>query len=269
MRCTWIWIHGWGMSPEVWGDPDSWMPGVRHRMFSYANCGSVDHMRERLRLMIREEAVPVRLIGWSLGGMLALEAALEQWEERVAPGDAACAEQTPHPIAQVLLIGATLRFAGPDRTKSWPERVVRRMQAQLGAQREVTLHRFAESMFSDEEREERPDYPQWLARSRLPTDFTPEGLDAGLQYLLETDLTERWGRFAAGCLGEEGIAVRAEYCPDLVWMHGEKDPICPPGAIADIPDRMKILFRGAGHAPFMTEPERYAEAVRRIVHDYR
>nr|WP_274381470.1 alpha/beta hydrolase [Paenibacillus mesophilus] len=271
MRCTWIWIHGWGMSPEVWGGMESRMPEERHRMFSYAKCGSVDQMRERLRLMIREETAPVRLIGWSLGGMLALEAALEPFE-CVEPGNGrneADAEYTPHPIAQVLLIGATLRFAGPDRTKSWPERVVRRMRAQLGVQREETRHRFAESMFSDEEREGRPEYPQWIARSRIPTDFSPEGLDAGLQYLLETDLTERWRHFAAVCLEDEGISVRAVKRPDIVWMHGENDPICPTGAIADIPDRGKILFRGAGHAPFMTEPDRFAEAVRRIVHEYR
>jgi pimeloyl-[acyl-carrier protein] methyl ester esterase len=221
--------------------------------------------------MIREETAPVYLIGWSLGGMLALEAALEQWE-RAAPGSAGNAgygEYFPHPVAHVILIGATLRFAGPDRAKSWPERIVRRMRAQLEARPEETLSKFAESMFSSAERENKPEYPQWMERLRLTTDFSRQGLDAGLQYLLETDLTGRWSRFAAGRIENGSLAVLDEQRPDVVWMHGGDDPICPTGAVADIPDRAKIMFRGAGHVPFMTEPHHFAEAIRRIVHEYR
>jgi pimeloyl-[acyl-carrier protein] methyl ester esterase len=237
-------------------------------MFSYADCDSVEQMRERLRRMIREEAAQVHLIGWSLGGMLALEAALEQWE-RSAPGNAGCAEHLPHPIVRVILIGGTLRFTGPDRTKSWPERIVRRMRAQLEVRPEETLSKFAESMLSAAERENRPEYPQWMERLRLTTDFSRQGLDAGLQYLLETDLTGRWSRFASGRLENGSLAAPDGHRPDVVWLHGEGDPICPSGAVADVPDRAKMVFRGAGHVPFMTEPDLFAEAVRRSVHEYR
>jgi pimeloyl-[acyl-carrier protein] methyl ester esterase len=237
-------------------------------MFSYADCDSVEQMRERLRRMIREETAPVHLIGWSLGGMLALEAALEQWE-RSAPEDAGGAEHLPHPIVRVILIGATLRFAGPDRAKSWPERIVRRMKTQMETRPEETLLRFAESMFSAAEREYRSEYPRWMERLRLNTDFSRQGLDAGLQYLLETDLTGRWSRFASGRSENGSVALPDEHRPDVVWLHGTEDPICPFGAVADIPDRALIVFRGAGHVPFKTEPDLFAEAVRRIVHDYR
>lgn len=295
-----IWIHGWGMSPAVWGDPRDLLPDAKHRMFSYADCDSVEQMRERLRRMICAETAPICLIGWSLGGMLALEALLEQWERGTRGEPAAgrtetvgCAETAeesgrnagiiqsgvsdspwsadgcPPSIVQVLPIGATLRFAGPDRAKSWPERVVRRMRSQLGAQREETLLRFAESMFSPGERGGGPEYRHRLERLRLATDFSPQALDDGLRYLLETDLNERWSRYTANGPGEGILPAAPRPRPEVVWLHGTDDPICPVDAIADIPDTQKVLFHGAGHVPFMTEPDLFAEAVRRIIYEYR
>lgn len=269
MKHTWIWLHGFGTSPAVWGEPASWMPGARHRMFSYANCDTIGQMRERLHVMIREESEPVTLIGWSFGGMLALETAIAQWEQSsAAPAGSKLPTSVPA-IAQLVLVSATPRFVGTDRTKSWPDRIVRRMRSQLALDPDATLRAFAESMLAAEERTGgKPDVAQWMARLYAATDFSPSGLDAALAYLQETDLTERWERFVAGWRGRGlgCLSAADEYRPDVVWLHGEEDPICPIGAIADIPSQEKIIFPGAGHAPFLTSPEPFAEAIRRIVH---
>lgn len=355
---VWIWVHGWGMSPDIWEEAVNGLPGARHRRFSYRDCATVDQMRECLRRTIAEECGPVGLIGWSLGGMLALDAALEQWESRTAEeerladaenGTGATAEKKAPvgtsaadgrssgseaaalgPIARVALVGATLRFVGDDRTKAWPARVVRRMRSQLAGQPDETRRRFAESMLSAAERDGRPELPQWLARLGAPTDFSQPGLDAGLAYLLETNLTERWRRFAeatvvreavdrpqgaggdadadtavsdarctagasvpvaavpgasgtagatvpgaidrpaaGGGAARSGAALAAAVAPDIVWMHGEDDPICPLGALADVPAERRIVFAGAGHAPFLTQPRRFAEQLGRWADGHR
>ncbi|MEF3306570.1 alpha/beta fold hydrolase, partial [Paenibacillus sp. GYB003] len=175
-------------------------------------------------------------------------------------------------VARVVLVGATLRFVGEDRARAWPERVVRRMRAQLAERPAETVRRFAEATLSAEERADRPELPsEWADRLLAPTDFSPAGLDAGLGYLLETDLTERWERFARSGAERtsDGRADRSR--PDVFWLHGGSDPICPVGAIShpSIRPETTTIFPGAGHAPFLTERGRFAERLRRIADGHR
>ncbi|GAA3409792.1 alpha/beta fold hydrolase [Paenibacillus hodogayensis] len=262
MKPVWLWIHGWGMSPDVWGDPGVWLPEARHRLFSYEGCHTVDEMKERLREIVCEESLqggPVHVLGWSLGGMLALELAMEtglgENKERL-------------PIGQAVLIGASLRFVDERREIGWPGRVIRRMRTQLTADPAGTLLRFADSMLSPGER---PTWPAVAERLAKRTDFTLAGLEAGLTYLLETDLTGRWERCSQAWAVEdvsEEIAMR-DGAPEVIWMHGGEDPVCPPAALAVGPFRKTVLFPGAGHAPFVTQPERFAQQLRRIADGYR
>lgn len=260
---TWIWIHGWGMLPGVWGRPERWAPEVSHRFFSYAGCGTIGEMKRRLLALIREEAEKgerISLIGWSMGGMLALELSMDLAEgtELKEP-----TESEPKPkleLERLILIGATLRFAGADRSKAWPERIVRRMQAQLRDKPEETLRQFADSIWSESER------ARWGVGGTPPwpsngvTDFTPTGLSAGLGYLLEADLTDRWrlltSESGAGCSGCSRL-------PETVWLHGTDDPICPFGALEGMRD--VVSFPGAGHALFLTERQRFEDTMRRWI----
>lgn len=262
-----LWIHGWGQSPRVWDQPYRWLPGARHRLFTYAGCDSVEQMRSRLHRMASELTGPVYLVGWSLGGMLALDMVLDSWEAGLRsdsdPARFHCQ------VEQLVLVGTTLRFTGEDRGSSWPERVVRRMRSQLADKPEETLRNFAKSMFSERERVQDHEIAQIFADG-VDTDFTRQGLDAALAYLAETDLTERWQSFlqSGNVRSEDRINEIREGAPRILWLHGEEDPICPAGALQSVPESMKVLFPGAGHAPFWTEPERFAEQLRRVVHEH-
>ncbi|MDF2720921.1 MAG: alpha/beta hydrolase [Paenibacillus sp.] len=265
-RPVWIWLHGFGASPAVWGDPAGWLPEVRHRMFSFAGCDTVAAMRDRLYEMIGGESAPVSLVGWSFGGMLALETMLELWERQGFQEQGASAdgdyEGKRLGIERLILVGATLRFVGERRDQAWPERIVRRMRTQLAADADKTLRAFAESMLSAGERASSD--AASLSRLAAPTDFSPSGLDAALAYLLETDLTERWERFAARAGNKIGDGDL-----DIVWLHGELDPICPVGAIAGVQAGRKVIFPGAGHAPFVTQQDLFIQTVRRIAYERR
>lgn len=249
MKPTIVWIHGWGMSPDAWGEVPRLLADFHHSYFSYAGCETLEQMRNRLILKLQDEG-PCFVSAWSMGAMLVLELVLADWERRgmkAADGAGAANSGDGLAIEAMLLIGATLRFVGPDRTRAWPERIVKRMRSQAVLELEATLRAFASSMFSEKERERGfPGERAWF------TDMTPAGLDAGLAYLLEADLFERWLRF------------REYGSPPILWLHGEDDPICPIGALGSVPDEHKIVMPGAGHAPFITEPQTIAEHVRRI-----
>ncbi|PYI50646.1 alpha/beta fold hydrolase [Paenibacillus flagellatus] len=261
---TIVWVHGWGASPRVWDETVRQLPGFRHRLFTYEGCSSVESMRERLRRTIRKEATagPLALVGWSMGGMLALEAAMAFASERERADG--CTGGGPASDLSVAAVGATLRFVGDDRTRAWPARIVRRMRAQLRKKPEETLRAFAEAMLSEDERAERQAAVRTAVEGGMPvslddTDFSAEGLDAGLGYLLEADLTERWERYRASRNGR----------PPVVWLHGSDDPICPLGALSDVPDDAKIVFAGAGHMPFRTRPEAFAGKLGEWLHGNR
>ncbi|MBD2865852.1 alpha/beta fold hydrolase [Paenibacillus oceani] len=263
-----VWIHGWGQSPRVWDQSYRWLPDARHSLFTYADCDSVGQMRSRLHQTVSGLTGPVYVIGWSLGGMLALEMVLDSWESglRTAPnpGDFHCR------IERLVLVGATLRFVAEDRASGWPERVVRRMRSQLADKPRETLQKFAESMFSERERRNQEVVVAQMSAAGADTDFTPGGLDTGLAYLAKTDLTQRWQSFIRSreTGGEDKSGKARIAAPQMLWLHGEEDPICPAGALQAVPASMKVLFPGAGHAPFWTEPDRFAEQLRRIAHEH-
>lgn len=267
MKANCLWIHGWGMSPAIWGNLGEMLPEARHSLFSYAGCDTSAKMREAVRAAIVKEAelsaaqyAPFAVIGWSLGGMLAMDVLLELHEEEPMRAFASLAS-----ITTVVMIGSTLRFTGDDRSRAQPARVVRRMRTQLAANREETLRLFAGSMLSASERaaeEAEVDEARYSLFEQCGsiTDFTPAGLDAGLGYLLEADLSERWNRVGS---------VIPEF-PRVVWLHGRDDPICPSGAVPECAtDGNLAMFEKAGHVPFLTERARFGTIMRGIVYGCR
>lgn len=336
-RCCTVWVHGWGTSSELWGDCERLLPEDAHTRFSYAGCGTIAAMRGRLRELIAVQPGPVRLIGWSLGGMLALEALLEQVEtdgrfaertKETARGDQNHASRIVHArngtraadtpgladirgsthmraetdlqlsggaasvgrIVQAVLVGSTLRFAASDRQYGWPERVLRQMRVQLKTDAGGVLRRFSAAMLSADERAELADAASVnrlreslrgneMARAANweRTDFSPSALDAGLAYLQESDLSVRWARMEAVAVEASSTKEDCPECvddarrssaslPDVRWLHGTADPICPPGALAGVADWRIRWLNGAGHAPFWTQPEAFAESIRSIAY---
>ncbi|MBU5443283.1 alpha/beta fold hydrolase [Paenibacillus sp. MSJ-34] len=235
-----LWIHGWGSSSKIWADLAKEMPEYRHHYIHFGKCRTVDDLRGTIRSAMlelpRQQPGDWHIVAWSMGGMLVLEQLLERAAEQ--------RETTLH-IRSVALVSTTLRFSHPDRAKGWPARVLERMRSGLRTDREGTLRQFASFMLSAEERE---------AGHRIDDDaeFSDEGLDAGLRYLLETDLTARWGAWESKLR-----PIR------LIRMHGTDDAVCLPGALpAACGETPILLFPGAGHAPFLTQRDKFIGKIR-------
>ncbi|GEM46055.1 alpha/beta fold hydrolase [Deinococcus cellulosilyticus] len=126
-------------------------------------------------------------------------------------------------IPRLVVVAGTLRF-----TDVWPERVLNQMIRQLHQDPERVLNAFRQHIGAP-------------APTRQELDAWPtDTLIAGLEVLRDTEQT-------------------LEPLPELLWIHGEKDPLVKPPAHlsrTDIPE--------AGHLPMLTHPEMLASLIMRF-----
>jgi len=174
-----------------------------------------------------------RLLGWSLGGQLALQAAL----------------QAPARIAALVLVASTPRFVAGD---DWPHGMAR-----------PAFDRFAAGLTQDWQALV-DDFLQLQVRGGRAADSTlqalraalaaqgpprPAALAAGLELLRHTDLRP---------------AVAQVNVPSLV-IGGQHDRITPPAAQAwlaqALPQGHYLQIERAGHAPFLSHPQQFAAAL--------
>ena len=232
-------LHGWGVNRCVWEDLQR--PLARHfrvhaldlpgfggtpALDSYSLPGLAEHVLERA-------PTGACWLGWSLGAQVALQAAL----------------QAPQKVDRLVLVSATPRFMqAPD----WPHGV-----------EAVTMRRFCEDLAAD--------YAAALVRffllqaarvdassRRLARDIartvagcgqaTREALFGCLEVLAATDLRPHLARIDA---------------PALV-IHGDQDRVTPWAAGAQLAAALtlaRLVTLPAGHAPFLSQPERFMDAL--------
>lgn len=312
-----LWLHGWGMSPNAWRDLAASLPGYDHHYIDYSGCRSVeDYPQTVLRALSgsgsagssADVKAPWTVIGWSLGGLLALDALMKTWEasrveaERVKDAEGATPGfsssgvmdfSPPYTIETTVIVSSTLRFVDRERSLGWPRRAVLRMQERLGKEQEqeAMLEAFRGSMLSPVEHSE----GKLTEKDRLrliPTDMSPEGLAAGLDYLMETDLTSRWTQFCkrswqagAGCgynsdspsllslsasppMASALAGTLPEQPSRMLWIHGAADTVCPVGAMPSAEDGWlrTVVVPEAGHAVFRTEKQRFLDEIRSFLY---
>ena len=176
--------------------------------------------------------------GWSLGAMTAMQLALDR----------------PERVARLVLVGATPRFVqAPDWPEAAPPESLRTFAAGVVADPDATLRQFAGriNLGDDHAAPLTRRLAALLADRRADT----ATLAAGLARLRDIDLRK---------------SVAALRQPTLV-VHGERDALMPVAAacwLADqLPDARLEIFLGASHAPFLSEPERFADLLRQFARE--
>ena len=236
-------IHGWGLGSGVWQSCASPLESVAriHHVDLPGYGNRPDHGEtfiETARSAL--DALPdgVTLCGWSLGGLLALQAAL----------------LAPERVARLILIGSTPSFAQRDGwAPAQPPSVLAGFAEAVASNTRATLQRFV-ALFNQGDTKARAisrDINQGILSSSLAPVPT---LLKGLEWLRDTDLREQ---------------VSALGCPVLL-IHGENDPLMPiPAArwLAEhLPHAQLQVFSGAAHAPFLNAPEQFVSLVGRFIH---
>jgi pimeloyl-[acyl-carrier protein] methyl ester esterase len=224
-----VWVHGWGMSSVIWRAVPAFaagpalaldLPGHGGRLWDAGLGADAGLWADDLLARASERAV---WVGWSLGGLLALEAA------RRAPGR----------VARLILLAATPRFVAQGQGGcGMVADTLGQFMLGLVQDQALTLQRFLalQTVGAEGAREVRALLGQVVAKSPPASE---EALRAGLAILRDTDLS--------ASLDGLDLPVRV--------LLGERDRIVPP-CVAEmyrqaLPHAEIHIQAGAGHAPFL------------------
>lgn len=235
-----VMLHGWGMHSGVFEELSSSLarrytvttvdlPG--HGRSSHEACPeNVAEMADSVLKSIPRKAA---IVGWSLGGMVALELAMRSRSD----------------ITALVLLAATPRFV---IAEDWPhatgEKVFDDIAASLTSDWRGTLDRFLalQALGTPGAREQVRRLRERLFEHGEPH---PRALQVGLEILRRTDL-------------RAGLA--AVECPALLVL-GERDRLVPAQVAGDLQARVAGLraevIRSAGHAPFVSHSEQCEEII--------
>jgi pimeloyl-[acyl-carrier protein] methyl ester esterase len=240
-------LHGWGLNVRVWD-------------------GLVEELRDRFRLiavdlpghgrsawspgrntpaeqawMLHSTLAPISnrylLLGWSLGGQIALDLAAAM----------------PAQIDKLVLVATTPRFtAAPDWPYGMKLDVITKMAAQLRTDYQQTVKDFLDLQVRGSV--DSSAVVEHLRKAlSVHGEAKPEALESGLNTLATSDLRPTLAH------------VRT---PTLV-IAGQNDRITAPGAsrvlAAALPDARYVEMRRAAHAPFLSHRKEFTAALEQFL----
>lgn len=237
-------LHGWGMNAAVWdGLPPALtahmtqhrieLPGHGESPFGPPCDGGPAALLAWADACLAAAPEQAVWLGWSLGGLVALAAAL----------------RAPSRFRGLILMTATPRFVrAADWTPAMQEETLAQFHDGLVSDPSGTLSRFLglQVRGSDHARETLRTLRQGIA-SRPDPD--PAALGLGLELLRDEDLR----------------GPLPDLRPPSLWLFGSHDALVP----AAVAERIRILLpgartrviQGAAHAPFLSHPTETTEAI--------
>jgi pimeloyl-[acyl-carrier protein] methyl ester esterase len=176
---------------------------------------------------------PALVLGWSLGGAVALQWALA----------------APQRVRGLLLVATTPCFVA---RADWPHAVtaatLKRFGDELTVSYRLTLQRFLTLQVQGSERA-RAALAELRGQLFARGEPSPEALRAGLALLERIDLRDR-----VAAVRQRSLVIA-----------GDRDALASPGAgewlARALPHASFLLLRGAGHAPFLSHRERFLAAL--------
>ena len=226
-------LHGWALHGGTWGP---WLEELeRHARLHVIDLPGhgrsdwstgVGDLEGLARAVLPGVPTDAAVLGWSLGGLVALELARRQ----------------PGQVRALVLVATTPRFlAGPGWEHGMRPEVLETFTQGLVSDYRATVQNFLTLQTRGDERARET---LRLLRSRLAShgDPDPRALQAGLGILRNADLRDALPRIAV---------------PTLV-VAGEHDRLTPASAgrelAATLPMARFRLIERSGHAPFLSHP---------------
>ena len=238
---TLVLIHGWGLHGGLWGPlidvlAENFtvmlvdLPG--HGYSEKPQSLTVNTMTQAVSSVLEGLDKPATVLGWSMGAFVAFE----------------LARQFPDRFERLVWIAGTPSFV---RRKGWSvgmdPQTLESFADGLRKDYRATLKRFISlngGMGTD-----RPLLKTMQQRAFERGDVDVSILEQGLDILRDSDIRDALVQSTVPMLMVQGSHDRLVH-PDTV------------SAVADLRDIESLQIEGAGHAPFLTEPELIAQAVR-------
>jgi pimeloyl-[acyl-carrier protein] methyl ester esterase len=238
-------VHGWGMNARVFDALAGLLADdFEVRALDLPGHGGRESLPQNTLSAWADDLAQqlpdgVTLLGWSLGSLVAMRAALDR----------------PHKIARLILLASTPKFvASEDWDRGMAISDLQEFGAALLADPRATLLRFLSLQTRG-----MPDQKTLLQQLRqtllAAPQATAEALSGGLAILRDTDLRADVPQLAQ---------------PALI-LHGGLDTLTPPMAGAwlaeTLPAAQHLEFAHAAHALHLSHGKEVAAAIRRFVHD--
>jgi len=210
-------LHGWAADSRIWAQQREDFGDQARLWTPDLPVWEADWLAEKLQQF---DPAATILVGWSLGGMLALEVCAAGFRPRALITMATCASFCRRPDYGLGVAPAVVRGMR-QRLKTQPLQVVQDFYRQLLSPQEL----------------------QWQEKLQglLPQELEPEWLAQGLEYLRSHDLRG------------ELTDVEAEA---LVIVHGDRDRIAAAAQAyflrEQLPGARLVILPGAGHVPMVT-----------------
>lgn len=221
-----VFFHGWGASERIWQrQVEAFGPGgnvLAPKIPKWDAAWLADYLSGLSGIDPGESA----LVGWSLGGMLLLEALARLGDLR--------------PAATVLVAAPPVFCRRPDHPWGQPVAAVRAMRQGLKSEPRRVINDFARACLAPGEESYRPE-----AAAGFDFAAAPAYLAQGLDYLKDKDLR----------------SLLPHILGPVVIIQGEEDKIVPPAQgrylQEHMPESRLHLLRGAGHLPFLTQAQAF------------
>jgi len=224
-----VFLHGWGQSKQVWFEQQSTFPQAYY--LNLPGHGSQPVSDDWLRdIHARCTDTPFTLVGWSLGGMLAMQ----------------LADTYPESVRSLVLVNSTPRFRQADDWQHGCDApTFQAFEQGLAGNESKTMSRFFALMFQDTSLS-RSIYNH-IARQAVdrthPVDST--ALQHGLMLLSQLDLRP----------------TLAEIKQPTLILHGQQDSVIPVQAGQYLAEHISSThwqsFEDCGHAPFLTHSQAF------------
>jgi len=233
LQPTTFFIHGWAANARIWQNAYG---TNRSHYYDAPHYPDSIHLHEAFIDISRRNKNPLTLVGWSLGGMLAIQ----------------LAALYPDRIGKLILISSTPRFTASETySAGLPPTIIKRLIKKLSRDKWQTQLDFYKLMFSTTEQVYAKQYTNTLAP--LMADIPFSTLAAGLDYLLQVDLRDILTQVIVPC--------------DVI--HGTADTVCPVSAgyyLSDhLPTAKLHLLKDAGHIPFYTRAQDFQLLIKECI----
>ena len=233
-------LHGWGLHGGVWEETAAHLAKTfRVTCIDLPGYGRSDAIPEAYTLQTLAEWIfsvaPQQAIwlGWSLGGMLAMQ----------------CAATHPERVTKLIVVASTPKFT---RSADWSHgissEVLEQFAQELEHDAKKAIRRFLALQLRGSERAQASlaALNQAVFRHSLPA---MAALRGGLNILRDADLRTHLARITS---------------PALV-IAGERDPLIPLQAgdylAANLPNGKLFTLPKSGHAPFLSHPPEFLRAL--------
>ena len=232
-------IHGWGMNGAVW-QPIVEKLSSQYRVHTVdlsgyghsANLGSAD-FDKMVAQVLAQAPEKAAWLGWSLGGLIATQAALT----------------APERVSRLITVASSPRFSAEKGWRGIKPAVLSQFTEQLKEDFTLTVERFMalQAMGSPNAKQDIKQVKQAVFSRPAPNQ---DALATGLSILADIDLRE----------------VLSQLSMPVCRMYGRLDGLVPIKVALDmdalVPHSTKVVFEQASHAPFISHSDEFIAELR-------